>query len=518
MGSAHIVSFDPDSVTVEQLGEAVRDSGGEVVDVLQPLGLALVRSPGPDLAVDAASYDEVIRGSARNQAIATSDPSPGLPEDALPTAEQRRLAEGNAAVDHDAGARSEPGPSGRDRLEAAQWGNELVAATPDQAHQEATGAGVRVAIIDTGIDGSHPDLVENIDVDRSQDFVTGAAGVATDPYGHGTHVAGIIGAARNGLGTAGVAPDATLVNLRAGTQNGSFYLYEVVSAIVAAADEGVDVAVMSFYTQPWLYNCSSRDDYISGSVSEEEIDEQALIRETVLDALAYAHERGVTLVSAAGNTATDLSAPRREDTTSPSWPAGAAGHRVVTNDCLDLPNEGPNVISVSAVGPSGDRAPYSSYGLGSIDVVAPGGWFDDRSGPYGYQRAENLVLSTYPSAAARREGLVDGQGEPTGVMGRRDCAGDACGFYSFQEGTSMAAPFTAGIAALVIERSGNQRGSAGAGSPEVPERVAEILSATAEPRSCEGSDLCEGTEAENSLYGRGVVDAAGAVEAAAVTG
>lgn len=508
---SYIVSFDPDQVTVDQMTAAVDDSGGTVLEVLEPLGVALVESDDTDFHARAPAGHGVIDGAARNWVVgADGPPPPSRADQAMPTAEQRRLAEVNAG----AGAlqeappgtsapgapgerQAQPAPAG-DPFETLQWGNALIGATPEQAHQLTTGAGVTVGVIDTGIDGTHPDLGGNLDLDRSRDLVTGEDGVAVDPHGHGTHVAGIVGAARDGVGIAGVAPAATLVNLRAGSDGGHFLVYEVSAALVAAAEQELDVVVMSFYTQPWLYNCASAEDYVSGSVSGEEIAEQAMVRETVLDALAYAHDHGVTLVSAVGNEAIDLSAPQRTDDTSPGYPRSRPRSRVVTDTCLDLPNEGPNVISAAAVGPSGERAGYSNHGLGSVDLAAPGGWFDDFAGTDRYKQAGNLVLSSYPLAAAQGRGLADESGEPTDASSLRNCAGDRCGFYTYQEGTSMAAPYVAGVAALVIEREGQL----------LPGEVAEILYSTAQPRSCSGHELCEGSATENSLYGRGLVDAA----------
>ena len=86
------------------------------------------------------------------------------------------------------------------------------------------------------------------------------------------------------------------------------------------------------------------------------------------EALDYANAGGVTMVAAAGNGAFDLDAPVRPDDTSPDFvatapdPEAAAYPRTVTDDCLDLPSEGPNVLSVSSVGPSGIKADYSNYG------------------------------------------------------------------------------------------------------------------------------------------------------------
>ena len=76
-----------------------------------------------------------------------------------------------------------------------------------------------------------------------------------DDNGHGTHVAGTIGAALNGFGVSGVAPDVDLVNVRGGQDSGYFFLGPVVNALTYSGDVGLDVVNMSFYVDPWLYNC-----------------------------------------------------------------------------------------------------------------------------------------------------------------------------------------------------------------------------------------------------------------------
>ena len=69
-------------------------------------------------------------------------------------------------------------------------------------------------------------------------------------------------------------------------------------------------------------------------------------------------------MAAAGNGHTNLATPTRVDLTSPDYPPGSERPRTVTDNCLDLPSEAPQVISVSAVGPSTTKADYSNYGFG----------------------------------------------------------------------------------------------------------------------------------------------------------
>ena len=297
------------------------------------------------------------------------------------------------------------------------------------------GAGVLVGVIDTGIDGTHPDIAPNFSNALSRNFTTdipsldGACEYAdcvdppnVDNDGHGTHVAGTIASPINGLGIGGVAPEATLVNIRAGQDSGYFFLGPTVNALTYAADVGIDVVNMSFYVDPWLYNCPSAADYVDapeGKPTAEELAEQQMIYDAMHEALAVAHDAGVTMIAAAGNGHTDLDTPTRFDDTSPDFPVDAdlnpteAYPRTVTDDCLDLPSEGPNVLSVSAVGPSGIKADYSNYGVTEITVAAPGGYFRDFFGTKLFRSALNEVWAPYPAVVAAANGeITKGGGVP----------------------------------------------------------------------------------------------------------
>jgi len=530
-GGEFVVAYEGDAAAAT---DAVEAAGGTVVDVNEAVGIALVEAPAGAFAAEVEATDAVT-AVARNHSVGTS--RQGQEHRYV---EERPSADERAA--HRTGRTATANRGGRGRTEPfadRQW--DMAQMNVDAANRRATGRGVTVGIIDTGVDASHPDIAPNFDAGLSRNFTMDIPGIDgpcevptcidpanVDEGGHGTHVSGIVGAARNGIGTSGVAPDATIVNVRAGQDSGYFFLYETVAALTYAADARLDVVNMSFYTDPWLYNCDSADDYLSGPVTEDEIAEQAFIKTTITAALEYAHAAGVTLVAAAGNGHTDLAQPTRVDATSPDYPGGTEVERTVTNDCLDLPNEGPHVISVGSLGPSTTKSDFSNYGQGSIDVSAPGGWFRDFFGTPQFQTPGNMVLSSYPLQTAIDEGLVDEDGVPVDDFTLVGCdrRGDDCGIYTYLQGTSMASPHVAGLAALVIEEYG--RGNLRRGYSMAPDEVRARIEQTATDTSCpvggvedytdEGRPLefnatCVGSPADNGFYGEGIVNAAAAVGA-----
>jgi subtilisin family serine protease len=502
---------------------AVAAAGGEVVDFLPAVGLAKVRADDADFLAK-VRRQPAVEAAGRNGSVGTT--KPGMPHQWV----QERPAAADLSQ-HRGPRHGSGGSKGAEPLAPLQWGLAMLDA--DRAHRKATGKGTQVGIIDSGIDASHPDLARNFDRSRSRNFTTDIPAVDgpcevtscvdpadTDDNGHGTHVAGIVAADDNGLGMQGVAPDARLVNLRAGQDSGYFFLYETVAALVAAGTMKLDAVNMSFYTDPWLFNCASRADYLSGTVTGAEIAEQAMTRKLLLSAVTFAHRRGVTLVGSAGNNFTDLAAPTRTDASSPDHPAGAARERVVTKNCLVLPGEAPQVISVTAVGPSSTKADYSSYGFGAVEIAAPGGWLRDGIGTPTFQTPGNMVLSAYPLHAAIAKGLADADGNPTSTASVRSCTNGVCGFYTYLQGTSMAAPHVTGVAALVVDRHGHRTRD---GRKALnPDRVRRILERSAVDHACpaggtevytdEGRSeaynaVCEGTTRRNGLYGEGIVNA-----------
>ncbi len=527
-GGEYMVGFD--LANRDAALAAIASSGGIVVDEIDQLGLALVETSNADFAATVRSAAG-ITGLVQNQSIGATEPG------RAPVRAKERLTvlDRGAAASHGSPKSTSPWKKGTDPLEGLQWDMAMINAP--QAQKSATGKKVTVGIIDTGVDASHPDLAPHFSWNLSRNFtmdIPAIDGECEDPTcidppwvddgGHGSHVAGTVAGARNGIGITGVAPDATIVNVRAGQDSGYFFVYETVKALTYAGDAGLDVVNMSFYTDPWLYNCESRDDYVSGDVTDEQLDEQAFIRTTVSAATQYAHDHGVTLVAAAGNGHTDYAAATRADATSPDYPPDTATARVVTNNCLDVPTEAPHVLSVSAVGPSGTKSDYSNYGLGAVDVAAPGGWFRDLIGTPGYRQNANLVLSSYPFHVAVEEGYVDADGNPTGDDAYSSCSAPGqCAVWVYLQGTSMASPHVTGEAALIVQAHGK---SGNGGYSLAPDTVGDIIRGTATDHACpvggteiytdegrpaEFNSPCAGTTADNGLYGEGIINAAAAV-------
>jgi lantibiotic leader peptide-processing serine protease len=392
-----------------------------------------------------------------------------------------------------------PANIGPDQLSACQWDMRAIGATPAGSYAVNRGAGARIGDIDTGIDLTNSDIMPNVDLANSCVFLyadTPTAnpaeqvtrgdcsnkGALQDLAGHGTHTAGIMAAPINGLGVSGVAPQAKVVVLKAGTEQGFFFTQSVVDALRYAGDQHLDVVNMSFFADPWLFNC--RNDK-----------EQKAIIQAISAAARYAQQRGVLLVAAAGNDGINLSHPT-VDEISPDFPPGAATTRPVNNSCVVLPTELPGVVVVTATGAQNLLAWYSTYG-NATDVTAPGG---SRFQTPTFDPNRGRVLSTYSATA--------GDLAAEAALGRlvQDTSGN---YYAWLNGTSMAAPHVAGVAALIR-----------AAHPGMPQgAVAALLRNTASAQPCPpaldpGVDffgapvqVCSGGSGNNNFYGKGLVNA-----------
>lgn len=263
-----------------------------------------------------------------------------------------------------------------------QWGLARIRAS--EAWATATGHGITIAIVDSGVDLTHPDLAANVDVDRDADFVDGKTDTdgAQDVSGHGTHVAGIAAAVtNNGIGVAGVAPRARLLPVRVlGPEENR--TARIAAGIRYAADAGAHVINLSL-----AYSAPGHVDAITGSMRP------------VHDAITYALSRGAVVVASSGNDSLPMCAE----------PAAASG-----------------VLCVGAVDRSERPAYYTNFESrrSKSYVVAPGG---DQT-----ISCANDILSTYLRGAGTACSSVDG--------------------YEAEAGTSMAAGFVSGVAALLAEK------------------------------------------------------------------
>ncbi|MEO7669651.1 MAG: S8 family serine peptidase [Polyangia bacterium] len=439
---------------------SVNRAGGVVVARYATVGALLARSSSP-------SFATLLRGTAGVTSVgATTAAFTALGPVKGPSAAQ--------------GRRRQPPPAAAgDPLSFRQWDMEQIRAP--QARAISSGKrSVLVGVIDTGIDITHPDLVGQVDAAASVSCVGGIADPmpaawSNDAFGHGTHVAGIIAAKKNGVGVVGVAPGVTLGAIKVVNDDGLILPEAFVCGIDWAASHGFDVLNASFNIDPFASYCS------------DDLDQQAIV-ETVRRAISSAAHKKVSLVSATNNTFTDL-----------AHVSGATSG----STCRELPVQLPRVIGVSAVGPTRQLAFYSNYGFGAVDVTAPGGdsLLMDANGNLGQVLSSVPPNSLYYQLAAEWDGQV------------QDCTSGTCSTYAYLQGTSQAAPHVAGVAALLISRYGKMS----------PQALAILLSLRAQPLPCPPNPYnpapdvfptaatCVGPPFYNNFYGAGEVDALAAV-------
>lgn len=336
-----------------------------------------------------------------------------------------------------------------------QWGLQAIEA-PGAWDEGYTGTGVKVFILDSGIDAEHPDLAPNLNTALSTSFVPGED-YNIHPglyFNHGTHVAGIIGAVDGpdlgvvDFGMIGVAPHAELIAVKVLSEyTGSGSFSGINAGIVYAANNGANVINMSLGTE--IPRNGFFAELPDGSIVKVGANEVAAYINAVQMAITYAYQKGALVVVAASNDGLD------------------ANH---TKNLVIIPASLNHLMAVSATAPYGFAfdpttdldvpASYTNYGQSLIDVAAPGGDFDYPGDFWWY----DMVFSTVSNG------------------------------WGFAAGTSMAAPHVAGTAALVFEKLGTDA---------TPAQVMSVLRQSADDLGKPGKD---------EYFGNGRINAFKAVQ------
>ena len=463
--AAHFVVLGPQNADLTTTLQSIAAAGGQVLQSWPQIGVVFVASTDADFAVSVRDQPGVQQAGASRALVEVAGQALGTA--GIAEAPDDRDLEADTIP---AGAAPMSINAAQEPLAANQWDMRLIRA--DAANDVSGGSpSTLVGVLDSGIDAAHPDLAPNIDAANSvgctNDGVPDASPSAWAPTtsDHGTHVAGTIGAARNGIGIAGVAPNVRLASVKVVNDDGFIYPEYAVCGFVWAAEHGIDVTNSSWFADPWYRWCSTDPDQKAGY-------------DAMRRAIDYSDKRDVVNVAALGNSNWDL-AHEILDEGSPNNQTSIS--RLTDSSCNKVPAEVPGVVGVSSVGPTSQKAYYSNYGVGDTEVAAPGG---DRFVVPNTPDGNGRVLSTvYPG-----------------------------GGWGYKQGTSMASPHAAGVVALI--RSTHPEWSASQVVSAL-QNQADRLACPANPYDPTGNGAwlatCQGGNGGGGFYGAGLIDALDAV-------
>ena len=371
---------------------------------------------------------------------------------------------------------------------------------------------VTVAVLDTGVDSSHPDLDDQI--------VTGGLTAChrVDFHGHGTHVAGIVAAEhdrRPGAVNDYAAGDASVLPVRVLERDTCEAGMGPTEAVAVAVNHGARVINMSLI---WSSGERSDEDQQVGGIP---IDSD-VTSDTFELALRAASMLGVVSVAAAGNCGSDLDADGDGD---PSWKENrCSGHNF--DHAPAIYSRTGDVITVAAIESSAQRR-ASSTAKDFVDIAAPGGAIlstvplsacnaEDTDGDTVYDRWTPLECGT---GDGTRDPLTEcPDSEPRRMSATQDPPASGCAHRVFgKSGTSMAAPFVAGVVAHMLNRHaeatvGQVREALEESVKNPPPHPDPAMDWT--PRGRDGDDkivLPTSKDAPTAEYGRGIIDPAGAL-------
>jgi subtilisin family serine protease len=469
----YVIVYDRQNVPADA-AERIARAGGQLVAEYDAIGVAVAAGPEATFANRVARDDRV-------KAVTLDAP---IAENAGELVAEGERSEGDLP--------NSPAQDA-DTFSPLQWNMRQIHAP--EAHAITGGSSeVQVAVIDTGIEPTHPDLMQNLDASKSTSCVPPSQPPLNpawrDDNGHGTHNAGTIAAAANGIGIVGVAPNVRIAAVKAGNAANQFFATPVICAFEWVAAQHFDVANASFNVDGPVFS------YCHNNPAQQ------MLWKAVKRSVRHALRAGVTVVASAGNNNLDITHPDYD------------GDGDIDNECVRAPSEIPGVVTVAATGIEDRKASYSNYGLGYIDVAAPGGDPAQVAAPPFNVAPINVVLSTWPAALWSPTIICDPLGGstfppfPPIPACPREAAGVA--YYRYMAGTSVAAAHVSGVAALIISRFGD------ADTPENgklrPGQVETLLEQTADPRPCPPEPTtCQGGDAYNSWYGHGRVNALRAV-------
>ncbi|WP_243639271.1 S8 family peptidase [Streptacidiphilus pinicola] len=446
-----VVADRADAAGVTAADQVIRAEQGMVGQEYPQIGVVLAYASAADFGARVRAHPGIVAAGASRTAP-VPDPSAGRPyggAQAQPAAVTSQRS-GDLAPGDDVPLAADP--QGR-----TQWNQQMVGESGPPSGQEAGALkNVVVAVLDSGVDDTHPDLRAAVDPTRSASCASGTpdprmGAWRPDPNlgesGHGTHVSGIIAADRPGTGVVGVAPGARIAAVRLLGEAGQYYGENIVCGFLWAADHGASVINDSYFADPWKYNCPENPD-------------QAAVVAAVGRAVKYAQDKGAVVVASAGNDGQDLAGPRIDDRSPNDRADGVnAPVRHLGAECIRLPGGLPGVVNVSALVADGSLASYSNWGSGQIALAAPGG--DPDGG------VAQAVVSDWP--------------------------GDR---YAALAGTSMAAATVSGVAAVEAARHPDVRGAA----------LVHLLEQQAVPLGCPARDPGKKDCPGGAYYGYGLAD------------